>query len=1059
MMVVATVVWWRPPDADAGFDRDGDADLVFANGFGDANQLCLGNGAFTCSSLPGVLGDFASDVAVGDLDADGDLDAVFAYHGAANEVCLNDGAAGFACADIGPSALLHFGVALGDVNRDGDLDAVFAVIGDDNLFCPGNGDGTFAACVGMVGASNRSKEVALGDLDRDGLLDVVFANEDGDENTVCLNDGDETFTCSDVSADTEDGIAAALGDLDGDGDLDAIFANSGLNAQDHFCDGDGAGGFNACVDIGAPTGEGFSDDVALIDVNLDGTLDAVIAVSGDNLFCENDGSASFTCVDIGGGLNSRGVAVGHIDGDAHPDLAFANSNAERNEVCLNDGDETFTCSIIPILDGSQSVALAPAVPNLDVVFSSQTIAVDNQRCFGDGSGDFVCAAANDSPASNREVVLGDLDHDGLLDLVIAVFTNNVNKNQACLNDGDGTFTCADMGTNIRRSNDVELGDFDGDGDLDAVFANFFDTDELCLNDGSGDFSFIGCMDIGAAGTMTDDVATGDFDGDGDLDVVFGMNDSADDSAADENQFCENDGAANFVCAALDAAIESTFALAPGDFDGDGTLDLLVGNLGQANELCTNDGAASFVCADISVATHQTAAIGAADFDGDGDLDAVLGQLAQSDQFCENDGAGSFACADIVTGSNETMGIAVGDIDNDGDLDVALADDEEDGPPSPDSEGEICLNDGSGGFACSEVATGLAQSRGVVIGDIGSPPCNGLVTTIEGTGGDDIRGGTAGQDVFFMWRGDDQVTGEGGDDTICLGEGDDTADGGAGSDTIFGEGGNDTFTDVAGDNTLDGGAGTDTVDQSAAAGPVTIDLTGNSITRADTDTLTSIEDAIGSPFDDTITGTDGPNTLDGGPGKDTITGGGGADTITGGPGDDEIHGGDGDDIIDGTNGKDLVFGDDGDDTINGQAGADELRGGRGDDTIDGGSGPDIVLGHRGADTLTGGKQADTLRGHNLDDTLQGGNGDDLLVGGGGDDTLEGGTRHDTLEGKGGNDTLDGQKGNDDLFGGGGDDDLSGSDGDDLLDGGTGNDTANGGPGTDTCTANELTINCE
>jgi Ca2+-binding RTX toxin-like protein len=216
---------------------------------------------------------------------------------------------------------------------------------------------------------------------------------------------------------------------------------------------------------------------------------------------------------------------------------------------------------------------------------------------------------------------------------------------------------------------------------------------------------------------------------------------------------------------------------------------------------------------------------------------------------------------------------------------------------------------------------------------------------------------------------------------------------------------------------------------------------------------------GTPGDDIIVGTAGDDVIAGLGGNDTIDGGAGNDIICGGAGNDTIHGGAGDDAIDGGPGKDLIFGDDGNDTINGQAGADELRGGSGDDTIDGGSGPDILLGHRGSDTLTGGKQADTLRGHNLADTLRGGNGDDLLVGGGGDDTLEGGSRHDTLDGKGGNDTLDGQKGDDELFGGGGDDDLSGSSGDDLLDGGTGNDTADGGPGTDTCTANELTINCE
>ena len=140
-------------------------------------------------------------------------------------------------------------------------------------------------------------------------------------------------------------------------------------------------------------------------------------------------------------------------------------------------------------------------------------------------------------------------------------------------------------------------------------------------------------------------------------------------------------------------------------------------------------------------------------------------------------------------------------------------------------------------------------------------------------GSDIANGMIGGD------GQDWLRGGGGGDTLLGGNGDDSLWGGVGDDGFDGGPGNDT---------IDGGAGTDTVNYSSATSAVEIDLSiiEDQLTRgAGVDTLISIENLIGSNFDDVLTGSAVDNWLNGGNGVDTLRGGGGADVLFGGAGAD------------------------------------------------------------------------------------------------------------------------------------------------------------------------------
>jgi Ca2+-binding RTX toxin-like protein len=119
-----------------------------------------------------------------------------------------------------------------------------------------------------------------------------------------------------------------------------------------------------------------------------------------------------------------------------------------------------------------------------------------------------------------------------------------------------------------------------------------------------------------------------------------------------------------------------------------------------------------------------------------------------------------------------------------------------------------------------------------------------------------------------------------------------------NDTIHGDDGNNVLDGgTDGSDQIFGGLGSDTVSYATSARAVLINLPGQVTSDGiNTDTLSSIESAIGSQFADSIIGTAGANALNGGAGNDTITGGLGNDLITGGRGNDVLDGGGDNDIF-------------------------------------------------------------------------------------------------------------------------------------------------------------------
>ena len=221
-------------------------------------------------------------------------------------------------------------------------------------------------------------------------------------------------------------------------------------------------------------------------------------------------------------------------------------------------------------------------------------------------------------------------------------------------------------------------------------------------------------------------------------------------------------------------------------------------------------------------------------------------------------------------------------------------------------------------------------------------------------------------------------------------------GSASGDTLTGDGSDNVLRGSAGVDTLDGGGGNDTVDFRDATTTTVVNLTlGSGQVLQDgfgnVESLTSIENILGSAFRDIYTGNNDDNILVGLAGDDRLFGQDGDDTLYGDFDDPDFQDG-------GFGGADFLAGGGGDDELFGGAGDDLLFGDNDDDWLWGGSGNDTLHGNAGDDVLlSGGAPQNWPSTFTSQDRLFGGDGDDILFGQGGASFLQGDAGNDIIRG--------------------------------------------------------------
>lgn len=602
---------------------------------------------------------------------------------------------------------------------------------------------------------------------------------------------------------------------------------------------------------------------------------------------------------------------------------------------------------------------------------------------------------------------------------------------------------------------VDLGDLDGDGDVDALWSSTRNDlgAEVWLNNGAGVFSKssqrIGNQDHAIS-------ALGDLDGDGDLDAVVAF--------ANRNEGPKvwlNDGAAHFTDSGQILGDEPFRGIDLADQDGDGDIDIWSG-----------------VSREESVWLNQNQTIQyAVDLPDPGEpFETYFEVIVDAEDLVVRELRRDLGVTELF---RQTQADVPRLLINGGDGDHRLVVNFSGGNPIPVSGLEFNAGEESNGDSLI-IGSGSVSSVSHTFSthSDGSVIIDGALLTY--TGVEPVTDNLSADRRYFSFSG--------ATDTVQLNDNGTEADG---ISQISGSGRVLEFPSPSTRLKINGSRDNDVITLSAMdalfTGGVSVDVfLGNDSVIAEA--LNASLKLFGTDGLDTLIGGMQDDLLDGGYGNDVLNGRGGNDVLLSGDGDDLLYGGSGHDLLDGLGGDDRLFGQGGN--------GDTLIGGYGIDTFDGGAGRDLLIGRvsqlenitiltdsevgfereieltsgiemiqmdhssdnfsvridasafSGSVTLLGGSADDTLIGGSNDDSLDGGGGNDSLVGGNGNDWSSGDNGDDILNGGDGNDSLSAGSGNDALAGMSGNDWLNGNAGRDMLLGGHGNDTLLGGGHIDT-----------
>ncbi|MCT4582159.1 MAG: T9SS type A sorting domain-containing protein [Flavobacteriales bacterium] len=648
-----TAIPFKYSNVNAAFgdvDNDGDVDLIVSGTQQSgtySTKLLLndGNGDFSTEAPIPVAHNFWGKFQFADVDNDNDLD--FFYVGfdvgnnAQSKLCLNDGNGNFSVSNTVTFAKVHSGgIAFADIDGDNDLDLFYTGKFYSNSYAylyTNDGNGNYSQVSGTSFTGVTKPNISFEDVDGDNDLDLFYTGlPDGSTPSFITkyynNDGSGGFSDNTTAPFyTNEHTSFHFEDIDNDNSKELIFINNnqedGINNEIYTNDGSGNFTLNTTFYLNTNL-----HTITFSDLDNDNDLDITDAKSAT--FYLNDGNGNFY---ESKGISEGTIALGDIDGDNDLDILVSGLNT--------------------------SYLFSGLTPSLSEDTLITTIYLNN----GIGGYTPIAGLPFEGLITSKAKFF---DADGDLDLDLFILgknTNNIKVAQLFLNDGNGNFT-------LNTSNfdgvtgDFDLGDYDGDNDLDILVIGTNNIPNLTVtmyaNDGNANYTNMG--DLNLFQLYDGAVQFADIDGDNDLDLYLGGYVAL---GVTPGILFTNDGNGNYSpLDTLNGAYKGDAVFA--DIDGDNDLDLLTSDRYEGSTLYKNDGNGVFsVYNDSTLNTAENGELSFGDLDQDGDLDLFItggnSSSAFHTSYYTNDGNGNYALLiDSVFTDVAYSSIAIGNLDND-----------------------------------------------------------------------------------------------------------------------------------------------------------------------------------------------------------------------------------------------------------------------------------------------------------------------------------------------------------------------------------------------------------
>ncbi len=329
-----------------------------------------------------------------------------------------------------------------------------------------------------------------------------------------------------------------------------------------------------------------------------------------------------------------------------------------------------------------------------------------------GTSPFAAAQNFAVGSSPYDMVLGDVDGDGIDDVVTA---SRVSNNVSVLRgNGNGTFQAPQSFTLGTSPIAVVLGDVSGDGIQDIVTASRV-SDNVSVLRGNGNGTFQTPQNF-AVGTSPTAVVIGDVDRDGINDIVTAN------GGSDNVSVLHSNGDGTFRAPQSFAVGEGPVSLVLGDVNGDGKGDIITASfLSNSVSVLPGNGDGTFQAAQNFTVSDGASSVVVGDVDGDSTVDIVTANSnTDTVSVLRGNGNGTFQAPQNFTVGDGPLSVALGDVNGDGVDDVVTAN------FSSNDVSVLCSN-GSGGFQTPQRFAVGSGPHSAVLGDINRDGINDIVT--------------------------------------------------------------------------------------------------------------------------------------------------------------------------------------------------------------------------------------------------------------------------------------------------------------------------------------------